>query len=217
MRAFSRKQVAAALPPRTSRILLFTGHMIDAPERPSPRFPPDREDLARHAIRRAIEIELQRPSGVAGGIAGGASGGDILFHELCAELSIPTQLFLALPKSQFIAESVAPAGGKWRERFDRLFDRLPSRVLAESRDLPGWLAEKADYSIWQRSNLWMLHSALALGGEDVTLIALWNGEKGHGPGGTDDLVERAKERHAATVILNTRVLFGTPGAAGKPD
>jgi hypothetical protein len=205
----------AAPPPRASRILLFTGHMIDAPGRERPRFPPDREAVARQAIRRAVESELQRPGGVAGGIAGGASGGDILFHEICAELGIPSQLFLALPKSEFMAESVLPAGGDWRERFDRLFDRLPRRVLAESQELPAWLAERTGYGIWQRNNLWMLYNALSQG-EDVTLIALWNGEQGDGPGGTGDLVERARQRHAETAILDTRALFGIPEAGGGP-
>jgi len=202
--------------PRTSRTLLFTGHRIDAPGRARPRFPADREDVARQAIRQAIERELRRPGGVAGGIAGGASGGDILFHEICVELGIPTRLFLALPKGQFIEESVRPAGGNWCERFDRLLEKLPQRVFAESQELPAWLAEKADYGIWQRNNLWMLYNALAQGGDDVTLIALWNGEKGDGPGGTGDLVRRAKERHAETVILDTRVLFGLPEAGGDP-
>jgi hypothetical protein len=200
--------------PRTSRTLLFTGHRIDTPGRARPRFPPDREDVARQAIRQAVERELQRPGGVAGGIAGGASGGDILFHEICAELGIPTRLFLALPKNQFIEESVRPAGGNWRERFDRLIETLPQRVLAESNELPAWLVEKPDYGIWQRNNLWMLYNALAQGGEDVTLIALWNGERGDGPGGTGDLVERAKGRHAEATILDTRVLL-TGGAADR--
>jgi hypothetical protein len=195
--------------PRDTRILLFTGHMIDAAGRPRPRFPPDKEDVAREAIGRAIERELERPGGVAGGIAGGASGGDILFHELCADLGIPTQLFLALPKGTFIAESVAPAGGNWRERFDRLIAKLPTRVLAEMKELPSWLVEKPDYSIWQRSNLWMLHNALARAGGEVSLIALWNGERGDGPGGTGDLVERARQRHAEIDVLDTTVLFGT--------
>src|SRR5262249_46974224 len=139
---------------------------------------------------------------------GGGGGGDILFHELCGELGIPTRLFLALPKNQFIEESVAPAKGNWIARFDQLHQKLPVRVLAESKELPAWLAEKKDYSIWQRNNLWMLHNALAQGGENVTLIALWNGQKGDGPGGTGDLVARARERHAQVEILDTKELFG---------
>jgi hypothetical protein len=199
-----------AAKPQPPRILLFTGHMIDAPGREKPRFPPGKEEAARQAVRQAIADELARPGGVAWGIAGGASGGDILFHELCDELGIPTQLFLALPKNQFIEASVRPAGGNWRQRFDHLAEKLPPRVLAESQELPAWLAEKPDYSIWQRNNLWMLHNALAQGGENVSLIALWDGQQGDGPGGTGDLVARAKERHAETTVLDTKALFGTP-------
>ena len=135
--------------------ILFAGHMIDAPGRAEPRFPAAKEDVARTAIRQAIEGELRRPGGVASGIAGGASGGDILFHELCADLGIPTRLFLALPRQQFIEKSVRLAGGAWRERFDLLAAKLPVRVLADTETLPNWLAEKPDYSIWQRNNLWM--------------------------------------------------------------
>ena len=190
------------------RVLLFAGHMIDAPGRERPRFPPDKEDAARQAIREAVEAEKKRPGEVARGIAGGASGGDILFHEVCEELGISSSLYLVLPENQYIQASVAPAGGAWVERFDRLTTKLPVRVFADSADLPSWLAEKRDYSIWQRINIWMLHNALAAGGENVTLIALWNGEEGDGPGGTRDLVERAKKRQARTVILDTKRLFG---------
>jgi hypothetical protein len=194
--------------PAPTRVLLFTGHMIDAPGREKPRFPPDQEAVAQKAIREAIEAERDRPGGVAFGIAGGASGGDIMFHEICAELGIPTRLLLALPRDQFIQESVAPAKGDWTRRFDRLTEKLPPRVLARSKELPSWLAEKPNYSIWQRNNLWMLHNALAAGGDNVTLIALWNGQEGDGPGGTGDLVARARQRQARVVVLDTKELFG---------
>ena len=82
--------------------------------------------------------------------------------------------------------------------------------------MPAWLAKKKDYSIWQRYNLWMLNNALAEGGENVTLIALWNGQEGDGPGGTEDLVWRAKERHARVVILETKKLFGAAEPSFAP-
>ena len=194
-------------PQETTRVILFTGQMIDAPGRTRPRFPPEKEEVARQAIQRAVKNEQLRPGGVTLGIAGGSSGGDILFHEVCAELGIPTRLLLALPENTYIQESVAPAGNNWVTRFHRLTEKLPVRVLASSKELPRWLAEKKDYSFWQRNNLWMLHSALAVGGENVTLIALWNGQEGDGPGGTGDLVERARQRQALVVILDTKKLF----------
>jgi hypothetical protein len=72
------------------RILIFTGHMIDGPGREKPRFPPDKESIARQKIKEAVEAEIKAGDGVSFGIAGGASGGDILFHEVCTELGIPT-------------------------------------------------------------------------------------------------------------------------------
>ncbi|HUK89596.1 MAG TPA: hypothetical protein VLZ81_04285 [Blastocatellia bacterium] len=87
-------------------------------------------------------------------------------------MGIRTELYLALGVPDYIKASVQSAGPDWVERFRRLRERLPTRVLAESEDLPSWLAEKPDYSILQRNNLWILHNALARGGRNVTLIAL---------------------------------------------
>lgn len=193
---------------KNPRVLLFTGHRVDDPGRKTPRFPADKESVARQAIKDAVAKEIAEAGEIAFGIAGGASGGDILFHEVCAELGIPTKLYLALPPDQFIKASVRSAGPQWIERFWRLRERLPERVLAESEELPRWLQEKPNYSIWQRDNLWMLYNALAAGSDNVTLIALWNGDAGDGPGGTADLVEKAGERGAKTIILKTKDLFG---------
>ncbi|HVF57045.1 MAG TPA: hypothetical protein VM934_12900 [Pyrinomonadaceae bacterium] len=204
------------------RILIFTGHMIDDPRREKPRFPADKEDAARRKIKEAVEGEMKTGAGVAFGIAGGASGGDILFHEVCAELGIPTRLYLAMPPGLYVTKSVQKAGPRWVERFRQLHARLSAqkavRVLSEVDDepeeedeyLPVWLRSKPDYNIWQRVNLWMLHNALTAGGDDcITLIALWDqAPSGDGAGGTGDLVQRARARGARTIILDTRQLFG---------
>ena len=190
------------------RVVLFTGHRIDAADRQSPRFPADKEGLAREAIKNTLAAEKEQTGGVAFGIAGGASGGDILFHEVCAELGISTQLFLGIPHDQFIAASVAPAGPGWIERFEKICSRSQLRQLSNSEELPHWLRRKPDYDIWQRSNLWMLHNALALGRQRTTVIALWDGGKADGPGGTQHMINKAKVRGAKTIILKTQTLFG---------
>jgi hypothetical protein len=197
---------AAASAPR--RVLLFTGHMIDAPDRAEPRFPPSKVDVAREKITEAITSEQKISGGISYGVAGCASGGDIIFHKACEALEIPTRIFLALPRELYIRASVAPAGPDWVEEFNRLVRLRPFRVLGESEELPTWLQEKPDYNIWQRNNLWNLHNALAaVGGENVTLIALWNGATGDGPGGTADMVQKAQARGAKTIILDTKKIF----------
>ncbi len=190
------------------RVLLFTGHMIDAPGRQEPRFPPEKVDIAKQKIAEAVAAEQQIAGGIAYGVAGGASGGDILFHQVCEAMDIPTHIFLAVPRELYIRESVAAAGPQWIEEFNQLVRSHPVRVLCDTEELPRWLQDKPDYNIWQRNNLWNLYNALAaVGGENVTLIALWNGVTGDAPGGTSDMVEKARERGAKTIILDTKKIF----------
>jgi tetratricopeptide (TPR) repeat protein len=185
--------------PVRSRVLVFSGHRIDARGRKRPRFPASSEAKARDMIRRAVvEEQAQAGSQPIMGFAAGASGGDILFHEACGELGIPTTLLLPLPEDEFAAESVADAGAEWIERFLRLTKRVEVRHLT---GLPDWLAENDSYTIWQRGNRWILHTAMSLADADITLIVLWDGKGGDGPGGTENMVELAKSRHVKTVQL----------------
>lgn len=189
-------------------VILFTGHRIDGPDRQQPRFPPDREDQARAMIMAAVSEVQEKLTGELLGIAGGASGGDILFHEVCAEMDIPTRMYLALPQSDYIRASVADAGPGWVERFNRLSGRQAPEVLSEAGEPLGWSRVNKDFSVWQRANLWMLDSALAIAGGKLTLVALWNGAVGDGPGGTADMIRRAQSRGATVVRLDARKLVG---------
>ncbi len=203
------KAVLAAFPDvQTAEIedqihyILFTGHMIDKPDRKKPRFPAVWENAVRQRIKEEIKkIKSKTGSGLSG-IAGGACGGDILFHEICREEGIATELYLALPRDKFVVESVEFAGAEWVDRFDKLYKDLPCHILSETKELPRWLKKREDYTIWERNNLWELNCALATGGINMTLIALWDGKGADGPGGTADMVKEAKAKGAKTIIIN---------------
>jgi hypothetical protein len=62
---------------------------------------PEAVAAARKMIEKVVKEEMNEDGGVAFGIAGGACGSDLLFHEVCNALNIPTQLLLALPEAQF--------------------------------------------------------------------------------------------------------------------
>jgi tetratricopeptide (TPR) repeat protein len=211
--------------PEHKRVLVFAGHMIDAPGRKEKRFPADQEKVARDKIKEVIVKEMETGAGVLCGYAGAASGGDILFQEVCTELKIPTRLYLAIPPAKYINTSVINAEGDWLERFWEIHNRHEQdkqlRILSEVEDpksekdyMPAWLRSKPDYGIWQRNNLWMLFNALAeacdekSGDPNLTLIALWDGAGGDGPGGTGDLVEKVKAMGARHRIIDTKALFG---------
>jgi hypothetical protein len=180
----------ASEPP--TRVLLFTGHMVDEPSRPTPRFPPTKaaEAKARELLRQAIAAEQALCSGKIVGVAGGACGGDTLFHEVCAELGIPTRMHLALPRERYCVTSVQHGGPDWVERYYKLCARLGPRVMMESEELPKWLRGRTGYDLWQRSSIWMFFSAMALHGKELTLIALWDTGAGSGHGGTDEMVSQ---------------------------
>jgi hypothetical protein len=169
--------------------LLFSGHMIDEAGRTLPRFPASAEGRAHEAIRQAIAAMPWTHAGPTIGLAGAASGGDILFHEACAELNIPTRILLALPVEQFVSASVAPAGQAWVQRFHALVAARGPENLQILSEKNGFLEADAG-NIWQRANLWMIEQALALAPEQ-TLLALWDAKSGDGPGGTEHLVQAA--------------------------
>ncbi|MBU8922960.1 MAG: hypothetical protein KOO63_14175 [Bacteroidales bacterium] len=193
-------------------IIVFTGHMIDRPDRTISRFPPERESAAREAIRKTVAGIRDESEGELVGYAGGACGGDILFHEVCKELGISTRLFLTLPPDKYNEASVQHAGTDWSRRFRKLCDEHATKgdmvIMSQEKELPGRLMEKKDYSIWERSNLWLLLNGLDDAAGDVTFLALWDGEEeGDGPGGTSHMVKIAEERGARSVVIRTGEIF----------
>ena len=80
-------------------------------------------------IFEAVAKAKDKATGRLLGISGGASGGDILFHEVCEELNIPSQMYLVLPKSDYIKESVADSGADWIERFNGLYEKLKPKFF----------------------------------------------------------------------------------------
>lgn len=167
--------------------LVFTGHMIDLPGRSPPRFPPELVDAARIEIERRIARHTEgRSKSSVNGFASLARGGDILYHEICRNFGIDTVIVLPFSPDLFLKTSVEGAkGGNWAQRFRKLWDETPP---ARRYDL-GLPQSDEPYAI---CNEHILELARQEGG--VQLIALWDGGGGDGPGGTADLVARAKSQ-----------------------
>jgi hypothetical protein len=189
---------------KVTHYLLFTGHMIDKPDRQEPRFPAAKETQVKKKIQEIVENEKKKNNVEFRGIAGGACGGDIIFHETCKELGINSALYLALPRDKFITESVQFAGVDWVDRFNKLYQTLERHQLCDTEQLPKWLDKKKNYSIWERNNLWELNNALQNGGMHMTLIALWDGKGGDGAGGTEHMVKEAQKKGAKTIVIDMK-------------
>lgn len=202
----AEKKLEDISPEPVSRVVLFTGHRLDDPGREHARFPRHKVRLAREAIDAAV-ARAGRGDGVAG-ISGGASGGDLLFLETCERMNVARNMFLIIPRNDYIKASVESGGREWVNSFDHHYESARVRIYQDSAELPAWLRAKPNYSVWQRSNLWMLHNALAYGPEKVRVIALWNGQGGDGPGGTEHMVQSARANGAEVDLIDTNRLFG---------
>ena len=174
--------------------LLFTGHMIDLPNRPEPRFPASLVPAVRKEVGAAIERGLSklRDRSVVLGFASGARGGDILFHEECRAREIDTVIVLPFEPDQFVGTSVEGVpGSDWQQRFWDLWNA----TSAEHRHVLG-LPQTDD--AFADCNIVLLDMARQHG--LVHLIALWDGKGGDGPGGAADLVSRLRREDDSDIF-----------------
>lgn len=173
-------------------IILFAGHRVDAPGRVKPRFPAQQEDHARQLIREALRGKLN-PDYQLIGLASAAPGADILFHEVCNELSVPSVLCLPVQAEDYARLAFRNLDG-WRSRFIKLLHERKEKQgvleLSDREELPDWLHD-AQTNFWERGNRWIVQMALTWKAQKaITLIALWDHKnKGDGPGGTAHIVQ----------------------------
>jgi len=194
---------AAAPPARPRRTILFTGHMVDAADRSTPRFPAAHVDAAARRIAAALDDIGAGAEDLA--LTQGAAGGDLLFAEACLARGVPLRLLLPLAQSEFVAASLLPVvdGAAWHARFRAVVDRLgePPR---EAPVVLGPLAANDDAFV--RANLWLLESALAFGADRLVCICLWDGSGGDGPGGTRHLVDAVRAAGGRVVRIDSNTL-----------
>jgi hypothetical protein len=182
-----------------TRAILFSGHMIDAPGRTSPRFPPALEPAVTTALRQALD--RLRPGRDDVAISSGACGGDLLFAEAVLERGVPQRLYLPFDEPTFLEQSVNFADDRWPERYRAVVARAH---LFLAPDVLGPLPEGADP--FERVNVWMLEEARRIGGTAVSFICLWNGEGGDGPGGTKHMIDAVRESGGTVEWIDIRQL-----------
>jgi tetratricopeptide (TPR) repeat protein len=185
------------------QVLLFSGHMMDAPGRKTPRFPAEKETAAAQAIEGALENLAAGPEDLA--FCQAAAGGDLLFLEACQKRGMRCRVLLPFDEPEFIEKSIAPSAGgdKWRDRFYA----VKAKLLEPIRIMPDELGPApANVDPFERCNLWLMYSALACGIDRLRFVALWDGGRGDGRGGTAHMYEEVKCRTGRVTWLDTRTL-----------
>ncbi|MFB2970886.1 TRAFs-binding domain-containing protein [Aerosakkonema sp. BLCC-F183] len=163
------------------RVVVFSGHMIDQPDRTTLRFPPHLESTVYKAI-----LDRLKKLDARLGYASAACGSDILFLEAILELKGEIHIVLPYDREQFIKDSVdIVPGGKWVERFEKLLDRATETIVASNRKL------QETNVLYEYANR-LLHGLAKMRAEqletELVPLAVWNGQPG-GPGGTASAIE----------------------------
>jgi tetratricopeptide (TPR) repeat protein len=173
------------------RVAAFTGHMVDAPGRATPRFPPDKVA----AVRKAMAACLTKHE-IGYGFSSAARGSDLIFIEELKKLNGRPRVFLPFQQDQFKKTSV---GHGWDQGFDRALQGL--EVVELSEKLPPEDQQPEAYAACNRKILEEAIAKAKLLDEEPLLIAVWNGNPGDGAGGTADAVrEWQNEGHPVEII-----------------
>lgn len=192
--------------------VVVSGHMVDTPDRPSPRFPPDQVPRVTAEVRRALLRWEVGPGTTV--ISGGARGADIIAAEAALACGAQVLLCLALPPEQFEEGSVVLPDSDWSARFHALRERAEVRVLA------GTAGSSPADDVYARTNEWMIGLGRSLAGGRPHAVVVWDGREGDGDGGTADFLRRlgyTSPDDALVVIDPTpRAYEGKQALDGRP-
>ena len=195
---FSSLQKIFGLP----NVIIFSGHMIDATNRLRPRFPPHLVP----AVAKEIKERLHRCDAQIG-ISSAACGSDLLFIEAMLERGAEIHVVLPWRKEEFLRTSVAISDDHyWTERFDQLLGEVTSVTYLSQQSAPSGNLGYAYCS--ECMNGMALYRAETMG-SDVTPVAVWDGKRGDGLGGTSSFVHFWRSRQHPVEIIDLSRISGT--------
>lgn len=182
-------------------VFLFSGHMIDAPNRQKPRFPAAKEAAAAQKIAEALDRLDAGAKDLA--LTQGACGGDLLFTEACQQRGVTVQWLQPFHEPEFIQKSVVCHNEAWHARYLAARAKLRTEIRSAPQEL-GPLPAGVDP--YERCNLWLFETALSYGPNKVQFVCLWDGGGGDGPGGTAHMYQEVKRQTGHVTWIDTRLL-----------
>ena len=181
---------------RFPKVVVFSGHMFDAVDRPKPRFPDSLEPKVRAEIRRRL-AGMQAGFGVTSA----ACGADFLFIEEMLALGADVRVVLPWPKKDFLRSSVdLKPGADWVERFHRILDRVTSVTYLSQQTQPK--ATRLGYRYLNECISGLALIGARLLNAELVPLAVWDGRAGDGSGGTSSFVSFWQEKRYAVEIVS---------------
>ena len=181
------------------RIAVFSGHMIDRPDRPNPRFPISAEENVRHTLHEIINRQKIKIA-----FASCACGGDILFLEEVLSDGGECIIVPPLPLKTTIRNSVAFAPGDWEARLKTIIASHNTRLLAPECDETG----ENDAIVYDFANRYLLGLATLKSRElgfPLVGVCVWDGKESGLLGGTDSAVRLWREQKLPIEIVTPEI------------
>jgi class 3 adenylate cyclase/tetratricopeptide (TPR) repeat protein len=179
-------------------IIVFAGHMIDAEDRPTPRFPAYLETAVRAAIDQRLE-ELDARIGYCSA----ACGADILFIEAMLARGAEVNIILPFAEDDFLATSVAFAGDRWLIRYRNVLKQAHSvSFLTEEAFLGDAILFDYLARVFHGYAELRAHTLLT----EPLLLAVWDGNPNGPAAGTADFVSRWPDPKRLSSIRIDRLL-----------
>jgi hypothetical protein len=176
------------------RVALFTGHLVDAPDRKPPRFPESKAP----AVRTQLAARLKALN-IKYGFSSAARGADLLFIEELLKQGGTARVILPFSAAAFAKTSV---GHGWDDRFRAALEnpKVTVRELptaSPSADEEAEAYRHCNHAIQEEA----LHFA-ALLGEKPVLVAVWDGNPGAGDGGTAQFIQEWQKTGYDCELIN---------------
>jgi hypothetical protein len=171
-------------------IVAFSGHMTDAPDRASARFPEQAVPKVRESVRRALAARGSKLVGVSSA----ARGGDLIFLSEVLLLGGTATVLLPFPPGDFKATSV---GQGWDSIFDDVIGSPQIQLISPLRDQLPEIASDRD-AAYEACNVAIIDTAERLareyGDSDPLFLAVYARTETDKQGGTAHAFSRWTER-----------------------
>jgi tetratricopeptide (TPR) repeat protein len=150
---------------RLPKVVALVGHDLDRPDRPEPRFPPERESEVRKGIAAKLKALQARYS-----VSSADAGSDILFLEEMKKRNAYMRVILPCSRGAFVDKYLDD--WHWRLRFDQAMDHPGAEVMELNGD-PDTMWENFLPQLWNCAET----TAKQLD-DQPTLLAVWDGNPG---------------------------------------
>lgn len=182
-------------------VAVFSGHMIDRPDRKTPRFPAYAEEQVREELAAILQKHRIHTAYVSC-----ACGGDIIFIEEVLKNGGECFILPPLPLEQTIKNSVdIIPGSNWKERLEKILLHENVVLLDAECDEIG---EDSDSVVYDFTNRFLLGAA-AMKSQNLHFplygITVWNLEKSGLPGGTDSAVALWQAKNIPVEIVTPEI------------